>query len=460
MKQKALVLALLSATISVPGAAHAADDNICSQLLIYAINQFCQLLPNGQSLCQPVALAGPSPSCELPDAQASMVQVPVGPPALQFPTFPTFGGTPNYFPPGAFPQFPNPQFPYPQFPYQQFSYPQFTLPQFPVAQNPLAGNPFQPPALPIFPYPDYPNPYFPFTTNTSAPPQHVNPAVASFTAATEQPASAEIAASSTPVVAAPTPDGPASATPTTASAELSMPVEITTAPAVAVETPTVAAATVEAPPTLASAQPAITTVEPPATSVVTLPVASAPVTAAPPVADTASAMATSSPAPDTAPVATIVDAAIRASAADQAAAAEKARHDALAHFEFDSAVLTPRGRAMLDEWLVQATSDAPILVTGHADRLGPEPYNEKLSLLRAEAVKQYLTEQGKPAQRIEIKAKGEKIPLIDCAGDASPETKSCLAPNRRAEVVFKPLAKPARKAVKPVSRIVKPGSKR
>lgn len=459
MKQKALVLALLSATISVPGAAHAADDNICSQLLIYAINQFCQLLPNGQSLCQPVALAGPSPSCELPDAQASMVQVPVGPPALQFPTFPTFGGTPNYFPPGAFPQFPNPQFPYPQFPYQQFPYPQFTLPQFPVAQNPLAGNPFQPPALPVFPYPDYPNPYFPFTANPSAPPQYANPAVPAVPAAAEQPASAAIAASNTPVVAATTPDMPVSTAPTPPPSELSSSVEITPAPA-AVETPAVSVAMVEAPPTLASAQPAITSVEPPATSVITLPTAAAPVTAAPPVADTASAMATSSAAPDTAPVAAIADATMPASAADQAAAAEKARLDALAHFEFDSAELTPRGRAMLDEWLAKATSNAPILVTGHADRLGPEPYNEKLSLLRAQAVKQYLTEQGKPAQHIEIKAKGERIPLIDCAGDASPETKACLAPNRRAEVVFKPLAKPARKAVKPVSRIVQPGSKR
>lgn len=451
MKHKALVLALLSATSSVPGAAHAADDNICAQLLIYAINQFCQLLPNGQSLCQPVALAGPSPSCELPDAQASMVQVPVGPPAIQFPAFPGFGGAQNYYPPNVFGQFPYPQFPNIQFPYPQFPYPQFPYPQFPVAQYPQAGHAYQPPAFPIFPYPDYSNPYFPFAANPSAPP--VTPLYAippvPPVAATIQPTMP--AASTTPeasaeaiaATSAPAPDSPPVASPVTATAELP--------------------ATVETPPTLASAaptQPVIAPVEAPAASIEPPPVAYAPETADKPTVEAASTVATTSPAQDTAPIAAVADAVISTSAADQAAAAEKARQDALAHFEFDSAELTARGRAMLDEWLTQASSDKPVLVTGHADRLGPEPYNERLSLLRAEAVKQYLTQKGKPAQRIEIKAKGEKMPLIDCAGDANPETKACLAPNRRAEVTFKPLAKPARKAVKPLSNVVKPGSKR
>jgi outer membrane protein OmpA-like peptidoglycan-associated protein len=420
MRHKALVLALLSATAGVPVAAHAADDNICSQLLIYAINQFCQLLPNGQSLCQPVALAGPSPSCESPNAQASMVQVPVGPPEIQFPALPAFGGAQNYVPPGAFPQFPYPQFQYPQFPYPQIPYPQFPVAQFPYPQLP------QPPALPVFPYPDYPNPYFPFAAYPYAPPalpQYAMPAVPAV-AATTQPSMPSAADSSPSTTATTTPITPATEPPT--------PVQASTAPVV----------TVEAPPTVATIildQPAITPADSPATSVV-----------AP----------SATPAPDSAPIATIADTVMPTSAADQAAAAEKALQDALAHFEFDSAVLTPRGRAMLDEWLTQATSDKPILVTGHADRLGPEPYNEKLSLLRAEAVKQYLTEKGKAPQRIEIKAKGEKLPLIDCTGDATPETKACLAPNRRAEVTFKPLAKPAKKAVKPLSTSVKPAAKR
>jgi OmpA-OmpF porin, OOP family len=446
MKHKALVLALLSATTSVPGSAHAADDNICTQLLIYAINQFCQLLPNGQSLCQPVALAGPSPSCELPDAQASMVQVPVGPPSIQFPALPGFGGAQNYYPPNVFGQFP-----YPQFPNIQFPYPQFPYPQFPVAQYPQAGHSYQPPASPVFPYPDYSNPYFPFAANPSAPPvtplyaiPPVPPAAATIQpimpAASPPPeASPEVIAAAS----APAPDSPPVVSPATVSAVL----------------PT----TVETPPTQASAsqtQAEITPVEAPAASVAPPSPTQAAKTADKPADEAAPTVAITPPAQESAPIVAVADAAMPATAADQAAAAEKARQDALAHFEFDSAELTPRGRAMLDEWLTQPASSKPVLVTGHADRLGPEPYNERLSLLRAEAVKQYLTQKGKQPQFIEIKAKGEKMPLIDCAGDANPETKACLAPNRRAEVTFKPLAKPARKAVKPLSNVVKPGSKR
>lgn len=132
--------------------------------------------------------------------------------------------------------------------------------------------------------------------------------------------------------------------------------------------------------------------------------------------------------------------------------------NALAHFEFDSAELTAAGRAMLDTWLGLAAGDQPIQVTGHADRLGPEPYNEKLSLQRAETVKKYLTEKGKLANRIHILAKGEAMPVIRCAGDVSPETKACLAPNRRAEIAVGAPAKTASKSV--TKKMTKPQIKR
>jgi OOP family OmpA-OmpF porin len=119
--------------------------------------------------------------------------------------------------------------------------------------------------------------------------------------------------------------------------------------------------------------------------------------------------------------------------------------DALAHFAFDSAELTEGGRTMLDAWLAQTPAALPIQITGHADRLGPEPYNDKLSLRRAEAIKKYLIEKGKPAAQIQIIARGEAVPVINCAGDANPATKACLAPNRRAEIIAKPVAKPATK---------------
>lgn len=105
--------------------------------------------------------------------------------------------------------------------------------------------------------------------------------------------------------------------------------------------------------------------------------------------------------------------------------------EALAHFDFDSAELNAAGRAVLDTWVASAAKDASIRVSGHADRLGPEPYNLKLSLRRAEAVKRYLLDKGMQPSRIQIEALGESQPVKRCRGGPTPATKDCLAPNRR-----------------------------
>jgi len=127
-----------------------------------------------------------------------------------------------------------------------------------------------------------------------------------------------------------------------------------------------------------------------------------------------------------------VDAAAGKTAAQ--AASDAAVADALAHFDFDRAELTAAGRAALDTWLAQAPKNQPVRVIGHADRLGPEPYNLKLSLRRAQSVRQYLTGKGVSARVIELEAKGESEPVKRCKGGATPATKKCLAPNRRAVV--------------------------
>jgi outer membrane protein OmpA-like peptidoglycan-associated protein len=108
--------------------------------------------------------------------------------------------------------------------------------------------------------------------------------------------------------------------------------------------------------------------------------------------------------------------------------------DALTHFDFDSAELTIAGRAALDGWVAAAPAEKTVKVVGHADRLGPEPYNLKLSLRRAQAVKQYLVGKGVNPRRIEIEAKGESEPVKRCKGGDTPATKACLAPNRRVKI--------------------------
>ena len=108
--------------------------------------------------------------------------------------------------------------------------------------------------------------------------------------------------------------------------------------------------------------------------------------------------------------------------------------EAKAHFAFDSADLTDAGRAAIDDWLRRVPAGMRARLSGHADRLGPAPYNLDLSRRRAESVRDYLVRRGYAAGDIRVLAKGESEPVKQCAGGATPATKACLAPNRRVEI--------------------------
>ena len=113
-------------------------------------------------------------------------------------------------------------------------------------------------------------------------------------------------------------------------------------------------------------------------------------------------------------------------------------------FDFDKAVVHQEGKQHLNDEVVTKMKDAPqveaILVTGHADRIGTESYNQKLSERRAAAVKDYLVSQGVEANRIQTEAKGESDPVEACSdvkGKESGKNKQlveCLQPNRRVVV--------------------------
>lgn len=465
MKPNALAIALVTAAATFPATSHAADD-VCSRLFIYAVNQLCQLLPNGQSLCQPVGLAGPSPSCESPSHPA-MVQIPLGPPVIQIPQFPSFAPQPyagNPF--GVNPFAPNPYAPAAAY------FPNPTLPTLPYqAPMPNAAAPKE--LLPATvsaatkPVADEATKNIPETSATaevSAPAALAAP-VPETTTASSPAAPAETASAVPAAVPAPTPLEPIATAPAPV-AEPSTPAAPVAAPPVATtpDTPSPAAATStkDTVTAVTATHEANPSVSPATAEQIIAPVAPLGVddavraTAATPTSVDQSKHATA--AAETTPAAPSMAPAIAMPATVGSQPAEPAlpekavpsTEDALAHFEFDSAELTPVGRAMLDAWIKQASGNVPIVVTGHADRLGPEPYNEKLSLLRAEAVKNYLASKGKTAKRIVILGKGEKVPLVECSGDATPETKSCLAPNRRAEIALKPVVKRARKvATKP-----------
>lgn len=123
-------------------------------------------------------------------------------------------------------------------------------------------------------------------------------------------------------------------------------------------------------------------------------------------------------------------------------------------FDFDKAVVRADGKSKLNDEVVTKMKQYPevevVLVTGHADRIGKEGYNQKLSERRAAAVKDYLVSQGIDAKRIETAAKGESEPVVACSdvkGKESGKNKKlveCLQPNRRVMVevrVQKPLQK-------------------
>jgi OOP family OmpA-OmpF porin len=118
---------------------------------------------------------------------------------------------------------------------------------------------------------------------------------------------------------------------------------------------------------------------------------------------------------------------------------QKLEFAADALFDFDKSVLKPEGKSMLDE-LARELDGAKydvIVATGHADRIGSNAYNQKLSERRANVVKTYLVSKGIPANSINASGKGESQPKTrpgDCKGRVSKKLIACLQPDRRVDV--------------------------
>lgn len=98
-------------------------------------------------------------------------------------------------------------------------------------------------------------------------------------------------------------------------------------------------------------------------------------------------------------------------------------------FESGSATLTPRGRAILDEMVVaiRKIGTPRLQVIGHTDSSGNRLANVGLSLARAGVVRNYLIEQGIPAETLSALGSGPDHPV------ATNETAAGRARNRRIE---------------------------
>ena len=100
-------------------------------------------------------------------------------------------------------------------------------------------------------------------------------------------------------------------------------------------------------------------------------------------------------------------------------------------FDYDRSGIRPDqvGRLQANARFLQQNSSVRFTISGHADERGSQEYNISLGDLRANAVRQFLLEQGISEARINAVSFGEERPV--CAAT----TERCYQQNRRAEFV-------------------------
>ncbi len=110
--------------------------------------------------------------------------------------------------------------------------------------------------------------------------------------------------------------------------------------------------------------------------------------------------------------------------------AEKVTFAADVLFDFDKAVIKPEGKSKLDDISnkVRGINLEVVIAIGHADSIGSDAYNQRLSIRRAESVKAYLVSKGIEPNRVYTEGKGEKQPV------ANNSTRDGRTKNRRVEL--------------------------
>ncbi|MDJ0785708.1 MAG: OmpA family protein [Myxococcota bacterium] len=103
------------------------------------------------------------------------------------------------------------------------------------------------------------------------------------------------------------------------------------------------------------------------------------------------------------------------------------------YFESDSATLTAEGRTLLSN-AAGALKDESLepfrfRIEGHTDSVGGAEYNQALSVRRAEAVRNFLIDQGVAPERLQAVGEGEDAPV------ASNDSGDGRQRNRRVEFV-------------------------
>jgi outer membrane protein OmpA-like peptidoglycan-associated protein len=103
-------------------------------------------------------------------------------------------------------------------------------------------------------------------------------------------------------------------------------------------------------------------------------------------------------------------------------------------FGFDSSELTSQARSSLNEVsnVLREYTDTRVNIAGHTDSIGDANYNQRLSERRAQAVGNYVSQNGVSPTRLNTVGYGEAQPV------ASNETEQGRAQNRRVEITLTP----------------------
>ena len=106
-------------------------------------------------------------------------------------------------------------------------------------------------------------------------------------------------------------------------------------------------------------------------------------------------------------------------------------------FDFDKADLKPEADAELQKAaeVIREKGKGLILITGHTDSKGSDAYNKKLSLARAEAVKQWFEKHGLHYD-YQTDGKGAAEPIAPNTREDGSDNPEGRAKNRRVEIVI------------------------
>lgn len=99
-------------------------------------------------------------------------------------------------------------------------------------------------------------------------------------------------------------------------------------------------------------------------------------------------------------------------------------------FDTGRADIKPSLRPVLDSFArgLQGQPQTEVRIIGHTDNTGSDEFNNRLSLQRAQATRDYLTARGADPRQVTVSGHGEREPVADNASEAG------RARNRRVEI--------------------------